>query len=226
VGGFSFQGAAAEVQQGHPAVGRVPGGAIVEQRVPTEFARNDSLKLCLQNPDFTTASRVASAINKRTSRRARPVDAGTVEVDVATMGNRAELMRQISAIEQLRIRPDNEAVIVINEKTGTVVAGSHVSLSRVAISHGNLTVITEERPQVSQPPPLSRLGLTQVVPRTRVRVEEKALKEGGLNVLRRSATVGELAKALNMLGVGPRDIIAIFQALKQAGALHAKLKII
>jgi flagellar P-ring protein precursor FlgI len=225
VGGFSFEGAAAEVQQGHPTVGRIPNGAIVERGVETNVVEDGALKLCLRHPDFTTAGRMASAINDKLSVRARPVDAGVVQVELGDVRGRSEIMRRISRIEQLRVRPDQEAVVVVNEKTGTVVAGSHVSLSRVAISHGNLTVITEERPQVSQPPPLSRLGLTRVLPRTRIRVEESAIEEGGLNVLRRSATVGELARAMNLLGVGPRDIIAIFQALKQAGALHAKLKI-
>ena len=225
VGGFSFQGAAAEVQQGHPTVGRIPNGGIVERRVETDFVEDGAVKLSLREPDFTTADRVASAITERLSLQARPLDAGMVQVELGDVRGRSDVMRRIRRVEQLRVRPDSEAVVVINEKTGTVVAGSHVSLARVAISHGNLTVITEERPQVSQPRPFSPLGMTRVVPRTRMRVEESAIEGGGLNVVRRSATVGQLARAMNQLGVGPRDIIAIFQALKEAGALRAKLKI-
>ena len=226
VGGFSFEGAAAEIQQGHPTVGRIPNGGIIERRVEAQFLEDGAFKLCLREPDFTTADRVASAINERLSVHARPLDAGVVQVDLGNVHGRTEIMHRLRRVEQIQVQPDAKAVVVINEKTGTVVAGSHVSLSRVAISHGNLTVITEEQPQVSQPPPLSRLGMTRLVPRTQMRVEERAIEGGGLNVLRPSATVGELARAMNQLGVGPRDIIAIFQALKEAGALQAKLKII
>ena len=225
VGGFSFQGAAAEVQQGHPTAGRIPNGAIVERRVETSFVEDGSVRLCLRQPDFTTADRIASAIDRRLSLEARPLDAGVVEVELGDALRRADVMRRVRRVEQLQVQPDAEAVVVINERTGTVVAGSQVSLSRVAISHGNLTVITEEMPQVSQPAPLSPLAMTRVVPRTQMRVEESPVEGGGLNVLRQSATVGDLARALNQLGVGPRDIITIFQALKQAGALHAKLEI-
>ena len=115
--------------------------------------------------------------------------------------------------------------MVINERTGTIVAGQNVSISMVAISHGNLTVITQELPQVSQPAPLSK-GTTQIVPRTGISIIESPTKEGGLTVINKGTTVSDVARALNLLGASPRDIISIFQALKEAGALHAELRII
>ena len=134
-------------------------------------------------------------------------------------------MQQIAQLQALEVAPDQRAVVIINERTGTVVAGSEVSLSQVAISHGNLTVITREEPQVSQPPSFSDSGETRTVPRSSMEVLEEPISEGGLTVLNNSPTVSDVARALNLLGVSPRDIIAIFQALKQAGALHAELRI-
>lgn len=226
VGGFSFGGQAAEVQQGHPTVGRIPNGAAVERTVDTEFMSGGRITLCLNQPDFVTANRIAQVINQKSSSHATVEDPGTVAVELDAHGDKPTMMGHIAQLQRLTVSPDQKAVVIINERTGTVVAGSEVSISKVAISHGNLTVITSESPQVSQPPPLSESGETRTVPRTEVQVQEEATNEGGLAVVKNSPTVSDVARALNVLGVGPRDIIAIFQALKQAGALHAELKII
>jgi len=225
VGGFSFAGAAASVQQAHPTVGRIPNGAIVEAEVPTHFFEDGSLMLLLDYADFTTATRVATAVAQAGLAKASVLDAGRVRVDLPGGVTRDQAMRLISRMQLLQVEPDAQAIVVINERTGTIVAGQNVSIATVAVSHGNLTVITQELPQVSQPPALSA-GETEVVPRTAVRIMESPIKEGGLTVLNRGTTVSEVARALNLLGASPRDIISIFQALKEAGALHAELRVI
>jgi len=228
VGGFAFGGAAASVQQGHPTVGRIPNGADVEREVQTRFVENGCIRLCLHRPDFVTATRVAAAVNDRTRCKAVVVDAGTVKVQLSRPGDQNAVMEQISVVHALEVQPDTEAVVVINERTGTVVAGQNVGIASVAISHGNLTVITQELPQVSQPGPFSRSGTTQTVDRTAMSVVENPLtKDEGESfaVLERGTTVSDVARALNLLGASPRDIISIFQAIKEAGALHADLRI-
>ena len=225
VGGFTFGGAAATVQQGHPTVGIIPNGATVELEVGARFVEDGTITLCLRDPDFTTATRIAEAVNKNTRARASVEDAGTVQVALPQLVEPNEIMKQISEIQMLEVIPDSRAIVVINERTGTVVAGQSVSISPVAVSHGTLTVITRELPMVSQPPPFSG-GETTTVPNTEMTIiEETPLKGGGLVVLNRGTTVSEVARALNLLGASPRDIISIFQAMKEAGALHAELRI-
>lgn len=224
VGGFAFGGQAAGVRQGHPTVGRVPGGATVEVEVGREFVQGSTMSLLVRNPDFATATRIASAVEDNTEAHADVVDAGRVRVSIPRRMSPDEVMQLVSDVQLLEVTPDSRAVVVVNERTGTVVAGQNVSISTVAVSHGNLTVITQELPQVSQPEPLSE-GETTVVPRTEMRILEKPLQEGGLSVLNKGATVSEVARALNMLGASPRDIISIFQAMEEAGALHAELRI-
>jgi flagellar P-ring protein precursor FlgI len=224
VGGFSFGGAAASVQQAHPTVGRIPNGAIVEEEVPTHFLQDASFTLLVDYPDFATATRIATAVQATGQAQAAVLDAGRVRVDLPRSASRDEDMRLIAELQLLDVVPDTQAVVVINERTGTIVAGQNVSISMVAVSHGNLTVITQELPQVSQPAPLSG-GTTEVVPRTGLHIIESPTKEGGLTVLNQGATVSDVARALNLLGASPRDIISIFQALKEAGALHAELRI-
>lgn len=226
VSGFSFSAEAASVSQGHTTVGRIPNGAIVEKEVKTDFVKDGAIMFCLNDPDFVTASRMAKVINEKSEAKARVVDPATVGVRIDVNGTGRHLMPKIARIQRLELTPGQAAVVIINERTGTVVAGSNVSLSKVAISHGNLTVITRERPQVSQPQPFSETGETREVPRSDVEVTERSSTDGGLAVLDDSPTVSDVARALNALGVGPRDIISIFQALSQAGALHAELKII
>ena len=225
IGGFSFGGAAATVAQAHPTVGRIPNGGIVEQEVPVHFLKDGSMTFLLDYPDFTTATRVAAAVQSASQAKTVVLDAGRVRVDLPIGASQDEAMRMIGELQLLEVDPDAQAVVVINERTGTVVAGQNVGIAMVAVSHGNLTVITQELPQVSQPPALSS-GTTEVVPRTGIHIIESPMKEGGLTVMNHGTTVSDVARALNMLGASPRDIISIFQALKEAGALHAELRII
>jgi flagellar P-ring protein precursor FlgI len=224
VGGYRFEVAGAAVQRGHPTAGIIPNGAIVEKEVPMRFMEDGHVTFCLQNPDFTTAARMTKVINDSTRAKAKVVDAGNVRVKLGASEDESDAMQQLSRIQALELEPDSQAVVVINERTGTVVTGSDVSLAKVAISHGNLTVITKTERSVSQPPPFSG-GTTTEVEEGEVRVIESPLQEGGMTVLSSSPTVGQVARGLNMLGASPQDMIAIFQALKEAGALHAELRV-
>ncbi len=221
VGGFQAEGEAASITKGVPTVGRIPAGAIVEREVPFALDDLDRIRIALRNPDFTTARRVAEAIDRHLGlRAARVLDPATVELRVpeAYRGRNAVLLAEL---EQLTVEPDQPARIVIDESTGTIVIGEKVRISRVAVAQGNLTVRVREAPQVSQPPALSG-GTTAVVPRTEVRAEEPAPK---LAVLDTGTTLEELVDGLNALGVGPRDMIAIIQAIRAAGALQADIEV-
>jgi flagellar P-ring protein precursor FlgI len=217
IGGFSFSGDAATAQKNHPTTGRIPNGAVVEEVVPNDFEDAECINLLLRNASFQTAYRIASAINALAPNTARTINAGTVNV---TLPPYVEQVSFISQIQDLRITPDVEARVVVNERTGTVSIGQDVRISQVAITHANLSVVTGETPQVSQPLPKSR-GETVVVPRTEIDVVEE---NRPIQVIDQSATVGDLATALNALGVTPRDLSSIFQQLKTMGALHAKLE--
>jgi len=221
-GGFVTGGASgSRVQKNFPTVGRVVGGALVEREVALDFANKDSLTLALHHPDFTTASRVARAINSALYLQvAKTSDAGTIRVRVpdSYAGNSVEL---VSLIENLTVTPDTISKVVINERTGTVIIGENVRISTIAIAHGNLSIQVQETPTVSQPLPFSE-GTTEVVPRTGIDVAEG---NAPLYLVENGVSIGELVKALNALGVSPRDLIAIFQALKAAGALQAELEI-
>lgn len=223
-GGFRLAGASAGVQKNFPTVGRVIEGALVEKELHTDFKDRTSLTLTLHNPDFTTASRVAQAINTSLpgGSLASTLDAGTIKVTVPEryLGNPVGF---VTLIEGLNVVPDYQAKIVINERTGTVVIGENVRISTVAISHGNLSLQVNERPEVSQPLPFSRGGRTAILPRTDVSATEE---KSPLFLVKHSASIGDLVRGLNALGVSPRDLISIFQALKAAGALQAELEII
>ncbi len=220
IGGFAAGGAAASIQKGHPTVGQIPNGALIERPVPVTLARENTLTVCLREPDFTTAARMAKAINERFPGAARPVDGGTVEVGVpAEFRAQERLVEFIADLEGVAVRPDTPARVIINERTGTIVSGSHVRIAQVAIAHGSLVFITKESAVVSQPAPLSR-GQTTVVPDTGLEVHEP---QPHIAVIEETLTVGDVARALNALGVKPNDIVAIFQAIKRAGALPADL---
>ncbi|MBS3734231.1 MAG: flagellar basal body P-ring protein FlgI [Phycisphaerae bacterium] len=222
VGGFSATGDASSVTSGHATVARIPDGAIVEREEIGEFVENDEVTLLLRNPDFATAERVAEAINAVHTDAATAADAGTVRVAVPEAVTPKTLAGFIRKIRGLDVKVDYPARVVVNEKTGTVIVGQNVRISEVAISHGNLSIVTEEREEVSQPSPFSRTGTTEKTKKTDIRVIEERSK---LEVIPRGASVADLARALNSMGLTPRDIIAIFQALKQAGALQAELKV-
>jgi flagellar P-ring protein precursor FlgI len=222
VGGFSAGGDAEQVTKNVPTQGRIPGGAIVEREVG--FALNDleTVHLQLRNPDLTTARRVAQAINQYTGNEvARSLDPSTVRLDVARAGG--DTTGLLTDIEQLPIEVDQPARIVIDESTGTIVMGSSVRVSTVAIAQGNLTVRVTETPQVSQPGPFAQRGQTAVVPRTDVEVDEEDTNQ--MAVLPGTVTLNQLVEGLNALGVGPRDMIAILQAIKAAGALQAEIEV-
>ncbi len=218
VGGFSYSGQAATAQKNHPTTGRIPGGASVEREALGYIVAAGRVRILLKNPDFATARAVAAAINQRYAGTAEAIDPGTVVVELPAEFAHAPVAF-LSEVTSLQVQPDYPATVVINERTGTIVAGEHVQLSTVAIAHGNLAIVASETPEVAQPAPFSE-GQTRVVPRTGLEVAEEG---GRLHLVPRSVTVADLARALNALGVTPRDLIAIFQALERAGALHAKL---
>lgn len=221
VGGFSggvAGGGGATVTRNHPTVGKIVGGAIVEREIRTEIVRNNTMRLLLLNPDFTSAARMAEAINQHFPNSSRAVDSSTVAVEVPE-SFAGETVHFAAMIEAITVRPDLAARVVINERTGTIVATSTVRISSVAISHGSLTISIVSDLGVSQPPPFSE-GDTVVVPATDVDVHEHS---GGFQVLQEEPTIEQVAAALNMLGVTTREMMSIFQAMKAAGALQAEL---
>ncbi len=222
VGGFAISGAAATVQKNHPTVGRIVQGGTVEREVPIRWQGKETMTLKLGQPDFTTSARVAEAINSRLpGASARPMDASTVRFDVP-MNYRENLAVMVAELENLDVEPDTVGKVIIDERTGTVVVGENVKLSTVAVAHGNLAVQIKEGVTVSQPGPFS-MGETVAAPDTTINVEEGSDK---LLLIERSTTIHDVVKALNAIGVTPRDLIMIFQAIKAAGALHGELEII
>jgi flagellar P-ring protein precursor FlgI len=230
VGGFNFSvpngtgsngNATAATQKNHPTVGRIAGGAYVEHEARGEILCHGQIRLTLRQPDYSTAKSIATVINKRYRAAAYTVDAGAVQVFVP-VGMCPKLVSFVSDIGQLEVNPDVPARVVINERTGTIVAGDQVKIATVAVTHGNLAIMTSNTPVASQPLPFSK-GKTVTLPRASVGVTEQS---GAVQVLEGSVTVAELARALNALGATPRDLIIIFQMLKEAGALHAELVIV
>lgn len=220
-GGFSAGGSGANVQKNFPTVGLISNGAIVEREVPFQIGANGQFNLALNRPDFTTANRIAEAIVARFGTVAMARDPGTVSVGIPVTFAR-DVVGYIAAIEELRIRPDEIARVVINERTGTIVMGSNVSIDEVAVAQGGLTVKITKTRDVSQPLPFSR-GQTTTQPRQTVNAQEA---NGNLLVLPATASVGDVVAALNSVGATPRDIITILQAMKAAGALHAEMELI
>ena len=222
IGGFSIQGLARGVQKNHPNVGRIAGGALVEKELPEFFNTKEEITLSLKNTDFTTGSRIAKAINfKMKDVFAEPIDGRTIRVKVPKF-YKNNVPGFVTKIETLEVEPDTIAKVIIDERTGTVVMGENVRISTVAVAHGNLFIQITEAPEVSQPAPLSQ-GQTIVVPRTEITVEEP---EERLIIVPKGIGIGEVVNALNAIGVTPRDLIAILQAIKAAGSLHAELEII
>ena len=223
-GGFAVSGNSGDqVQKNFPTVGRVVGGALVEKEIHSDFNEKDSLTLALHEPDFTTASRVAQAINRAFySQLAQTDNAGSIRVSVPEnyLGNTVQF---VTMIESLGVTPDMVSKVVVNERTGTVVMGENVRIATVGIAHGNLSIQIDESQDVSQPLPFSRGGRTVVTPESEIVVEEG---KNPIFLVESGVSIGEVVKALNALGVSPRDLIAIFQALKAAGALQAELEII
>jgi len=218
-GGAAAEGDAAEVVQGVPTSGTIPGGARVEREIDFDFSTLSSLRLSLREPDFTTADRIEAVINRAVGAPvARMLDAGTVELDILSTGARSPA-HALARIENLRIEPQRRARVVVDQRSGTIVMGEDVRISRVAVSQGNLTLRIEEAPLAIQPNPFAP-GQTVVVPRTQADLEE----EPGLSLAEVPTTtsLSDVVEGLNALGVGPRDMIDILKSIKAAGALHAE----
>lgn len=223
IGGFGGGAGGNSVQVNHLTVGRVPNGAMVQQASGLTMPATSVLPLSLHDPDFATASRVAAAINADLGDgRAKVLDPGTVAVEVPTQYQQA-LPELMARLEALTVVAETPARVVINERSGTIVVGANVRIAAAAVAHGNLSVRISTRFEVSQPNPLSRQGDTVVVPNQQVDVKEGTAR---LVSLEEGTTLESVVRALNTLGATPRDIIAIMQALKAAGALHAEIVII
>jgi flagellar P-ring protein precursor FlgI len=211
----------ATVQKNHPTVGQIIGGALVEKEIPATIVRDNHLELLLREPDFTSAARLAQAINEKFPNSSQALDATTVRVAVPEAWQNAPI-DFIAHLEAIEVMPDVPARIIINERTGTIVANARIHISACAVSHGNLTIQIASSLEASQPNPFAESGRTVVLPRTETTVTET---RGALVPLPELPTVEKVAAALNALGVTPRDIMSIFQAMKQAGALQAELVI-
>ncbi|MCC7036725.1 MAG: flagellar basal body P-ring protein FlgI [Alphaproteobacteria bacterium] len=223
IAGFSAKGDSASVTQNIPTGGRIAAGAIVEREIPFTLAGMTTTRLALRNPDFTTARRVASAINGHLKFNAASADnAASVTLNVPP-GYNAGIVNLITDIEQLRVSPDQMARVVIDERSGVIVMGKDVRISTVALAQGNLTIRITETPQVSQPNAFAEEGETVVVPRTEMQVDKDEDKK--ITVLQTGVSLQTLVASLNALGVGPRDIITILQSIKAAGALQAEIEV-
>ncbi len=221
VGGVSALGEAAEAVKNITTVAKIPNGAVVEKAVPFAFNTQDSMTINLDTSDFGTTMQVVERINTALGRSyARAENISTVVLDVPGefSGNIVPLM---ASLENLEVSPDRRAKVVVDEKTGTVVLGGNVRLSQVAVAHGNLQVVVQETPEVSQPEPFGE-GQTAVVPRTEMLIQE----ENQRLVLLEGARLQELVNGLNAIGATPRDLISILRTLKSAGALHAELEVL
>jgi flagellar P-ring protein precursor FlgI len=223
VAGFSAQGQGASVVRGVPTTGRIASGAIIEREVAYDLAGQKALRLALRNPDFTTARRVADAINTFLgSKTANAPDPATIKVTLPD-GYPGNLVTLLTDIEQLRVAPDQPAKVIVDETSGIIVMGADVRVSTVAIAQGNLTIRITETPEVAQPLPFAPGGETTVVPRTDIQIDDGSDKK--LGVLKSGVSLQQLVTGLNALGVGPRDMIAILQAIKAAGALQADIEV-
>lgn len=223
VAGFAAGGRGTSVIKNVPTTGKIASGAIVERELDFRLADLENMRISLRNPDFTTARRIAQAINAFLGvKAAEPEDPATVRMRVpATYDN--SIVSLLTDVEQLRVEPDQTARIVIDDVSGVIVMGENVRISTVAIAQGNLTIRITETPQVSQPAPFSATGTTTTVDRTQVEIEDDGDRR--LGVLRGGITLQELVTGLNALGIGPRDLIAILQSIKAAGALQAEIKV-
>jgi len=221
IGGFSAEADAAKVKRGVPSVGRIANGAIIEREIDFALNRLPNLRLALRNADFTTAKRIAAAVNDFIGvPTAEPLDPSTVQLTIPKQFA-GKVVPLLTEIEQLQIEPDLPAKIVIDERSGIIVMGRDVRVSTVAVAQGNLTVSISETPQVSQPAPFSQ-GRTVVVPRSKVGVTEDGKR---LALVREGVSLQQLVDGLNALGIGPRDMIAILQAIKAAGAIQADIEV-
>ena len=222
VGGFSSASEGASVTKNHPTAGRIPDGAVVEREVPGNFNDHRVLRYTLQEEDFTTAVRVTQAINQELGElSAKALDSRTVEVAIPEEFH-GHLVELVARLENLPVQLQNKSRVVVNEKTGTVVMGSDVKIGAVSIIHGGLSIIVTSDLQVSQPMPLSK-GTTSASNKKEIKVESDKVKA---LTIPPGISVGKLSEMLNAIGVTPQDLVAILQAIKDAGALNAELRIL
>lgn len=220
VSGFTVGGAAEQLTQGVPTAGRIPNGALIERQLPGSFSNIGQLVLELRNPDFSTATRIADAINRYTQQHFKMVSAYVRDQRSVTLRRppKVNSARFMAAIGQIRVQTDTPARVVVDQRTGTVVIGRDVRISTVALTHGNLTLRVTEEPVVVQPAPFSD-GITMIEPRTDVQADE----QGGQLAILSGSSLQSLVQGLNRIGLKPTDIISILQAIKTAGALQADL---
>jgi flagellar P-ring protein precursor FlgI len=218
--GFSAGGQNSTQTKGVPTNARIANGAIIEREIDFQFGDQNYLRLSLRNPDFTTIKRISEVINKNLGTNSHPLDVGTLHIDIPAH-YRENLVAFITQLEQLEVVPDQRARVVIDDSAGIVVMGENVKIGRVAVAHGSLTIQVKETQDVSQPNSFGQ-GNTQTTTDTNVNVDEGTT--GNMVVLESGATLQHLIDSLNAIGVTPRDLIAILQAIKAAGALHADLE--
>lgn len=224
VAGFNVEGEAAQVTRGVPTSGRIANGALIEREIDFELSQLASLRLALRNPDLTTATRIAQSINDYIGPgTAEATDPATVQIRMSGKYS-SDIVSLLTDIEQLRVDPDQPARVVIDENSGIIVMGKDVRVSTVAVAQGNLTVTITETPEVSQPGAFAPFGAETVeVPRTQITVDDQsgnrmAIVDGGVSLQ-------QLVDGLNALGVGPRDLISILQAIKTSGSLQADIEV-
>jgi len=224
IGGYNVSGAAEQTRKNIATTAHIPRGALIENEIPVHVFFENAIRLSLFDNDFTTARRLMGVVNTVYPGSAQAISAGEVEIVPPLEFRTLDKITQfISRIEELPVSPDAIARVVINERTGTIVAGENVRISTVAIAHGNLTITISERQEASQPGSFAPTSAeTQLLDRTNIDVDENEAK---LHVIPEGVNISEIARALNVLGVTPRDLISIFQAIKKAGALHAELVI-
>lgn len=222
IAGFSVEGDSATVIKNIPTTGRIPGGAIIEREIDFRLEDLQEIRLALRNPDFTTSRRIAQAINGFASARLAEAENSASVVLRRPSSYPGSIVDLITDIEQLPVQPDQIARVVIDERSGVIVMGADVTVSTVAIAQANLTVKITETPQVSQPNPFAEQGTTVVVPRTDIDVNTGP--DAKLTVVETGVTLQDLVTGLNRLGIPPRDVITILQAIKTAGALQADIR--
>jgi flagellar P-ring protein precursor FlgI len=229
IGGFNAGQGGDQVRQNHTTVGRVPNGALVEKTIPSKFSNNKRINLVVNEANFTTAENIAKVINgkfgysPKGEKYAKALDAGQVEVKVPEH-YRDRKVEFVSQLGKLSVRPDTKAKVVINERTGTIVMGHNVRLSKVSVSHGNLTVTISTESEVVQPEQGEDEEPQQPIQNENQDVEVDE-EEKRLTLLPKGSSISDVVKALNSVGAKPRDVISILQAIKQSGALHADLEI-
>lgn len=221
IGGFSASSGGNSITKNHPTSGQIIGGGLVEKGIPVTMMRDRMVEMILREPDFTLAARAAEAVNRRFPDACRALDGATLQIRVP-QEYEASPIDFVAQVQSIEVRPDVPARVILNERTGTVVATSRVQITSCAIAHGSLVVSVAQSSSVSQPNPLAPNGQTVTTQNTDLNVTEP---KGGLLPLEEMPTVEKVAASLNAVGATPRDIIAIFQALKQAGALQAELLI-